>query len=215
VSAAIAAPNPQPVVPTLVSDAPVTLPAITVEAAAAESTSPTITAVVDGTVGGTVFGPDGATLVVPPGAYPGTFVLSLGEDATHGNLGVGGRILNLRATDAAGSSIWAFDQPLSLTVALSPADLEAAGGDPGAVLVSILDPNTGASSPLEVALNEDGTLSATVSGLAPAPLAQDPPLDLTAESLAAQSLTDDSLPAEDLSAESLPADEAADMEAAG
>ena len=181
-SITIDAPSPQPA-PAPVSDPVVAEPpAQAAPAPAGDPTSAAVTAVVDPAVGATVVGPGGVTVVVPPGAHTGMMVLTVGEDATRGNLRVGARLLVLRAVDAAGSSILAFDQPLSLTIRPTDADLAAAAGDAGAIPVSILDPDSGAFTPLAAALNEDGTLSVSLTSLAPATLALEPPQEVTAES---------------------------------
>jgi hypothetical protein len=82
------------------------------------------------------------------------------------NFTVGSLNISLSVTDLDGNPLTSFGQPLLLMVQPLADDVDAAGGDPGAVTVTQLDPaGSGDFVPVEFDVNPDGTLTIAATDL--------------------------------------------------
>ena len=76
-----------------------------------------------------------------------------------GNVRLGHEQFRLTATDSYGQMVTVFDQPLEITIRLSPDELQSISDDLMALVVSVADPATGVFMDLPTTIQPDGAVT--------------------------------------------------------
>ena len=97
------------------------------------------------------------------------------------NLQVGLQPYALTVTDTAGAPVTAFDPPLVLTLVPTDDAPEAVEGDPTQLEVQLLDADLSDFVPLDAIVNDDGSLSLTLTSIVQLPVPVPPSSDVVAD----------------------------------
>jgi hypothetical protein len=104
---------------------------------------------------------------VETGSDPVYACVSVADDSSAGNLQIGATTYLITVLDSTGTSVTAYDPPLTFAFFPSSDELAAAGGDMSSMPVESYDATTAAYSPVPSTLNDDGSVTFALSSLSP------------------------------------------------
>jgi cytochrome c peroxidase len=125
------------------------------------------TVVIDAATGGTLATPDGAVHIAVPAGQADTLTLTLAElppsNTDPNNLQISGRRYDLTVYDSTGAAVTSFDPPLVVTFRPDPALLAA--GNLDALVLQVMNPDTGSLDQLATTVTDETRLTASLAAL--------------------------------------------------